>query len=90
MAKNFAQIIIEHCSECPHSKLIGPYWNDEFEEEDYKVHCNKLGRIVQSDMSWNEVAAKCNPPLHCLDTVPKDCPYIMGGSQDIYSKLGMK
>ncbi len=66
---------VEYCSECPLAKVIGPYWNDDFEEDDYRIKCTVLDRIVHEDMTWNEVAAKCTPHTNCLDTIPKDCPF---------------
>ena len=45
-----------YCSLCPFSQVNGPYWNPDFEEDDYAVYCTKLKKIVHEDLHWTECA----------------------------------
>lgn len=63
----------EYCSMCLFSRVNGPYWNIDFEEEDYSVYCNKLNRMVYEDLHWTECA--CSNSKHTgLDVVGDFCP----------------
>lgn len=65
---------IKHCSECPFGKVVGPYWNPDFDEEDYDVYCEKLEKKVHKEWAWNEIAAK-NSKHTGMDKPPKECPF---------------
>jgi len=65
---------IKHCSECPFGKVVGPYWNPDFDEDNYDVHCSKLEKKVHKEWAWNEIAAK-NSKHTGMDKPPRECPF---------------
>ena len=66
--------IPKYCSLCLFSRVNGPYWNEDFEEEDYSVYCNKLKRIVHQDLHWTECAC-CNSKHDGVDKPDDHCPF---------------
>ena len=65
---------VEYCSLCPLAKIDGPYWNPDFDEEDYDVICTKLGCKVHEELHWTECAGR-NSLQTGIDRVPEKCPF---------------
>lgn len=65
---------VEYCSLCPFSRIEGPYWNPDFDEEDYSVICCKLDEVVHEDLHWTECAGR-NSLEEGIDEVPNKCPF---------------
>ena len=63
----------EYCSLCQHGQVNGPYWNEDFEEEDYAVYCKKLKKIVHEDLHWTE-CARTTSKRTGLDVPGDFCP----------------
>lgn len=62
-----------YCSLCQHSILNGPYWNPEFEEDDYSVYCTKLKKVVHEDLHWTE-CARTTSSRAGFDRADSSCP----------------
>lgn len=66
------ELDIKHCSECPFGTVTGPYWNPDFDEDNYDVYCSKLEKKVHKERAWNEIAAKNSKHIG-MDKPPKEC-----------------
>jgi len=71
---------VNFCSLCPHGFTDGPYWNPDFEEEDYKVYCMILDKVVHEDLHWTECAAKTSKRTG-LDVPGDFCPFSENNKQ---------
>lgn len=65
---------VKYCSLCPYGKVNGPIWNRDYEEDVYDIACNMCHEVVYENMSWSELASKCESG-EGWDTPPEKCPF---------------